>query len=803
MKKRFFMALACAAMMLPAAAQWPADDNNLWTVAPQTEDTLDHYYPLMMRRADGTTLVAFETFGYQTNPDTGKKDEKQSFYLYFQKLDKNGNPVWPAPGKLISHQHTLTASYGRLDMDTLSNGNVVLIRAEQRPGDTTIVSKFDQRIYVYCLDQDGNPVWSDATKMPVIPQQKNAFQRRMLQHRVTVSGENIYATAMVDEGIYKQITPDSVAARYIIYFEVMRMDFAGNIQAQRIDSVSNFYNYDVSPAPNGDLYYIYTSHKRSYAAQRLNANCENVWSEPTDVDNVNIVSESGLGLEISVPPQQMTLLEDSSLFLLYYGFPPQTIGAPLFYNRLNPDGSLFGHRAYVTDSFGTYISHACVFEGDTLTIFEAVNRTINGRRDECFLYFNRLKLSDATKLLSDPTGIVLEMRVNESPAFYGLIKTGNEYQLISRRNVSETDYDYNTVAAYDVNGNILLSKPILGGQTQVSDKSLIAVDHYANILVTLEEQGAGGIWSACVDVADYTNSPDPVSLQLPGKFTVNADGKQVTFSKGEMEYNRSKDLFQVASNQWEERAGSNQWFADTTNINWFDLFGWGTGDDLMKYDTLNSAYPAFTDWGTKDIRNIACAPGTLRTLSADEWDYILNSRPDAANKRTIGGIIQMVEHEDTIFMKGAILLPDEFEMPEGLHMNMNATTYRTNIYMPKDWARLEANGAVYFPLNAYRNGLKVLDEKSSTPTAGHYWTSTADGDANAKAIKIDENGWVIESAPRAYGMGVRLVKDVENPQGIEDIKVKETGKAEKVLYNGQLYIIRDGKVFNATGVQIR
>ena len=60
-------------------------------------------------------------------------------------------------------------------MDTLSNGNVVLIRAEQRPGDTTIVSKFDQRIYVYCLDQDGNPVWSDATKMPVIPQQKKCF----------------------------------------------------------------------------------------------------------------------------------------------------------------------------------------------------------------------------------------------------------------------------------------------------------------------------------------------------------------------------------------------------------------------------------------------------------------------------------------------------------------------------------------------------------------------------------------------------------------------------------------------------
>ena len=228
-------------MMLPAAAQWPADDNNLLPVAPMTPDTLEHYYPLMIRKADGTTLVAYETLGFQTNPDTGQKGAKQTYYLYFQKLDKNGNTVWPAPGKLISHQHTLSASYGRLGMDTLSNGNVVLIRAEQRAGDTTIVGKTDQRIYVYCLDQEGNPVWSDATKMPVIPQQKDAFQRRMLQHRVTVSGDNIYATVMVDEGIYKQITPDSVAARYIIYFEAACLDFDGNVISQRIDSVSEYH----------------------------------------------------------------------------------------------------------------------------------------------------------------------------------------------------------------------------------------------------------------------------------------------------------------------------------------------------------------------------------------------------------------------------------------------------------------------------------------------------------------------------------------------------------------------------------
>lgn len=803
MKKRFFMALFCAAMMLPAAAQWPVDDNNLWTVAPQTEDTLEHYYPLMIRKADGTTLVAYETLGLQTNPDTGQKGAKQTYYLYFQKLDKNGNTVWPAPGKLISHQHTLSASYGRLGMDTLSNGNVVLIRAEQRAGDTTIVGKTDQRIYVYCLDQEGNPVWSDATKMPVIPQQKNAFQLRMLQHRVTVSGDNIYATVMVDEGIYKQITPDSVAARYIIYFEAACLDFDGNVISQRIDSVSEFFNYDVAAAPNGDLYYVYSSHKKSYAAELLGPDCQYKWAQPTDVDNVNIVQESGMGRKISAAPRQMTVLEDGSLFLLYYGFPPRSSGSPLFYNRLNLDGSLFGHRTLATDSIGAYVSHACLFEGDTCTIFEGVSREISGHRDEYYIYFNRFLLSDGTKLLSSPTGFAQEMRVNARPMVYGLIKTGNEYHLLLNRNSHDTDNDYSTCETYGADGRILRSKPILGYKTDVYDESFIADGHYANMLITKDEFGEGGIWAANIDVTDDTNAPI-VTNTLPGRFSVNANGKQVNFTRGAMEYNHSLDLFQTGSNQWETLNGKNKYISDTTFINWLNMFGWGTGDDLMKYDSLAS-YTTFTDWGLSDIRNTSCEPGTLRTLTADEWDYIINGRPNAADLRTIGGLIQLVKDEDTVFLDIIVLLPDTFEMPEGMHLDMHATSYRTNLYWPEEWELLEENGAVIIPLTGYRKGDKLYDiDTDGISLVAHIWTSTPDGDDNAKAVRIDKNDWSIESMPRCCGMYVRLVKDAESGQGIEDIvATKKDNSIRKVLINGVLYIIRDGKIFNATGVQVR
>ena len=95
------------------------------------------------------------------------------------------------------------------------------------------------------------------------------------------------------------------------------------------------------------------------------------------------------------------------------------------------------------------------------------------------------------------------------------------------------------------------------------------------------------------------------------------------------------------------------------------------------------------------------------------------------------------------------------------------------------------------------------DDSQACALVGHYWTSTIDGEGNAKSIQIDKNGFSIVSSPRYLGMGVRLVKDAEGTQGIEDIQVTDDNKTRKILMDGTLYIIRDGKVYNVTGVQVR
>jgi hypothetical protein len=68
---------------------------------------------------------------------------------------------------------------------------------------------------------------------------------------------------------------------------------------------------------------------------------------------------------------------------------------------------------------------------------------------------------------------------------------------------------------------------------------------------------------------------------------------------------------------------------------------------------------------------------------------------------------------------------------------------------------------------------------------------------------VDMEGPSFIAQPRCKGFSVRLVKDADDPQGIEDIVATEKDKTRKVLIDGVLYIIRDGKVFNATGAQVR
>ena len=794
----------CAAMMLPAAAQWnPGDFSQAILDSVGKPDMMSYNDPVMIRKADGTTLIAYESRGRHINPKTGQRTAEPMFYLHYQKLDKDGNKMFPGHGIYISSQPNLNASFSEVKMDTLPNGNIVFDYADIRrtSGETSELTFVGDglKAYAYCYTQDGEPVWSpDGVQLPMYKHDSAALGRAYMGQQIGVSGEYIYFGSVMLEQVNEWVDTAYVGM-FHYYRELVCMDKDGNILAQRVDSAYPSINFAFSPAPNGDMYMIYVREDVGYNAELLGPDLQNKWPDAVRVEDYDVIRHEGQ-VNQSYTPDEMVTLSDSSVALVYYAF-PDIMRSFLVYNRLYPDGNVLGH-VVIGDTLGQHAGHTCIFEGDTLTVFSCQNHNINSLRTEYYLYLNSIKL-DGTKLHPEtPYGYWLNMDNYLDPKLIGAVKAGGNYHLLT----SELDGFYNTYQSYcytvTPNGEKVGRKPILG-TFKMADRAFYSEGNLAQFIFTMNANGGGGLWNACIDVTDDTNIQQETDA-LNGKFTVNAEGKQIVFSKSNLEFWNKIPTLQFGTKQWEEQNTANKWIDYNGDIRWYDLFGWGTGDEWNKTNTDSTAYAIYTDWGNNPIRNNSLEPGIWRAMSADEWDYLLTKRENADTKWSLGTAHLGINTEE----RGLILLPDEFEFPDTLEVIPNVHDFSTNKYIPAEWARLEANGAVFIPMGSYRIGTEIhgYNKTQEFPTEGFYWTSTPDGDNYAKAIHIDSNGWTSQSAPRSYGMSVRLVKDAEgSEEGIEDVVVsdKQNNEARKVLINGQLFIEKNGKIYNAQGAEVK
>ena len=796
-----------AAMMLPAAASWTPSDfgQTLIDCADDSQDTMSYYDPVMIRKADGSTLIAYESRGKQINPRTGQKMAQPMFYLHYQKLDKDGNKMFPGHGILISSQPNLNASFGQVNMDTLPNGNVVFDFADARrtSGESSELTFVGDglKAYAYCYTQDGEPVWSpDGVQLPMYKHDSAALGRAYMGQQIGVSGDYIYFGSVILEQVNEQVG-DKTLGMFHYYRELVCMDKDGQILAQRVDSVYPSINFAFRPAPNGDMYMIYVREDEGYDAERLGPDLQNKWPDAVRVEDYGVIRHEGQ-LNQSYTPDEMVTLSDSSVALVYYAFPDKTRSF-LVYNRLYPNGDVLGH-VVIGDTICQHAGHACVFHGDTLTVFSSQVHFFNVARVEYFLYMNSVKL-DGTKLHPEtPYGYWLNEEANIEPKLIGAVKANGNYHLFT----SEHNKDYNTYQSYcytvTPNGEKIGRKTILD-HNNINDRAFESEGNLAYILFTKGIEGGGlGIWAACIDATDDTNLV-PETDALSGKFTVNAEGKQVQFSKANLQFWNHVPVLHFGSKQWEELKGNNQFITWPNVIYWYDLFGWGTGDEWNKVSTDDADYATYNEWGNNPILNNSVEPGTWRAMSADEWDYLLTQRADAASKWTLGQIDMGYYYPE----RGLIILPDTFELPDTLQVKLNVQNFTANNYLPVEWERLEANGAIFLPMGAYRIETEIHGwiASSEIPTEGFYWTSTPDGDTNAKALVINQNGWSCQSAPRSYGLSVRLVKDVEDPtEGIKDVVATENKAntiTRKILRNGQLFIIRDGHIYNAIGTRVK
>lgn len=221
--------------------------------------------------------------------------------------------------------------------------------------------------------------------------------------------------------------------------------------------------------------------------------------------------------------------------------------------------------------------------------------------------------------------------------------------------------------------------------------------------------------------------------------------------------------------------------ANTTNIlepgSLYDLFGFGTSDwsgsgvdaynswSASDFETeyiqqsLVGSY-ANADWGVYNGSSIkygtAASGTTWRTLTSNEWNYLLNTRSGKGALATVDG------------HPGIVLLPDlnansatwvfEDEVASGPTFTAGYTSYSTNVYSLSDWNKLEAAGVIFLPAAGYRFGPDD-DPSYGYSSTGYYWSSTYSGSYLANALKFTSSGVTIASSGNTIcnGYSVRLV----------------------------------------------
>ena len=286
---------------------------------------------------------------------------------------------------------------------------------------------------------------------------------------------------------------------------------------------------------------------------------------------------------------------------------------------------------------------------------------------------------------------------------------------------------------------------------------------------------------------------------INGLFRINANGDQVYFSKGNLQFQASTNIWRFAENQWNYVGGTN-YYGEFGNVyenglkcnndeisstysGWIDLFGWGTSGwengnlYYRPYDYEYLEYPggdygygygptdgtnylnslagtyANADWGIYNpISNGGNQSGQWRTLTHEEWIYIFNKRDTYSGFRFAKAQVNNVN--------GVILLPDDWNSSyySLSNINMNVLDFDGNNISASQWGVLEQHGAVFLPCAGSRYETSV-NGTAPNPTGGIYWSSSCNGNSSAFSAGFSNTGGVYPNnhSSRYDGLSVRLV----------------------------------------------
>ncbi len=284
-------------------------------------------------------------------------------------------------------------------------------------------------------------------------------------------------------------------------------------------------------------------------------------------------------------------------------------------------------------------------------------------------------------------------------------------------------------------------------------------------------------------------------------FSVSSS-KKVYFSKGNLQYELNGRKFRFANNQYDIQQSAVNLSGSNSVLDYLPYGASGAGstraNSLSSLPTMDIAGTAY-DWGLYNpIANAEDLAGFWRTLTVQEWEYLLHKRTNADSLNcivTYNGIT------------GLMLLPDDYQGAAFASLKFTNKTgdnyYYNNNYPRKKeyienkleymaYENLVSLGAVFLPFNSSRT---INDEPIE-----YYWTSTYSGSNQAHAILMQKSH-LMESAQiitEQSGLSrVRLVQDYPIERFVMTFSKSPTTSHQAVLKGIDVNLTIGDKVYFA------
>lgn len=395
------------------------------------------------------------------------------------------------------------------------------------------------------------------------------------------------------------------------------------------------------------------------------------------------------------------------------------------------DGSGYGQQNWTDKGF----INSAFTEAGRMKIAET---DVDNSAQSCYQTFEVAGTTYNNYLSDNTTDKVFILSVNEiTNPLYGFYEPSNQYNSrcyiptdLALASNAQVTYNPTTIACcycyLRSPGSSDTGLQSCGQDGAIGDLAASAYDDYSNYFAPAICVDLSGAVGAQIGKVGEGNAAADSQGLLPGKFTVNASGKQVKFSQS--------NLWKNISTSTEYHFVSQQYYYSQRNKNRESTGYFKYNHDLFEYMDVTA------------ISGISIAESDItnwRLLTADEWQYLFEGRTNAASKFGVARINNF-NYSKSEYMTGFILLPDSWTAPAGISFTpgwmaagANFPTDVNNTYDSWDWKKMEEAGAVFLPAGGYlyTQG-STIDYYCSQKYGGRYWN----GSDSDHVASIDGDG---------------------------------------------------------------